>query len=174
LTHGALDVAQQSRLVGGHQTHRPAGCAGSSRATDTVHIVFRYVRQLVVDDLGQFLDVETTRRHFSRDERGNLAVLKITECTNPCRLTFVAVNGGSPNACGLELLRQAVSAVFGSSEHQCLMPGALTGSTRLEQVHEQMTLVLLGHLEGDLLDPLGRRIARCNLDRDRIFEHARG
>jgi hypothetical protein len=132
LTHGALDVAQQSRLVGGHQTHRPAGCAGSSRATDTVHIVFRYVRQLVVDDLGQFLDVETTRRHFSSDERGNLAILEIAQRTNPRRLTFVAVNGGSPNARCFELLRQTVSAVFGSSEHQGLVPGALAGGSRFE------------------------------------------
>src|SRR5690606_34035802 len=70
------DVAQERRLVRGHQRHGLAGGTGARRATDAVHVILRHVRQLVVDHVRQLLDVEPARRHFGGDQRHDLVVLE--------------------------------------------------------------------------------------------------
>jgi hypothetical protein len=77
--HGALDVAQQPRLVLRHQRHGAPGCTGARGAADAVHVVLGHVRQLVVDDLRQLLDVETSRGDLGGHQRRELAVLEVRQ-----------------------------------------------------------------------------------------------
>ena len=56
---------------------------GAGRPPDPVHVVFRHMRQLEVDDVRQPFDVESSRRHIRRHQHANLAGLEIVQRPNP-------------------------------------------------------------------------------------------
>ena len=62
----ALDVAQQLVLVHADQRERFTGCRRAAGTADTVNVIFRHVRQLVVDDVRQLFDIQPTRRDIRR------------------------------------------------------------------------------------------------------------
>src|SRR5450830_1444018 len=49
----AFDVVQHVALVDAHQRHGRAGCTGAAGTADTVNVVFRHVRQIIVDHVRQ-------------------------------------------------------------------------------------------------------------------------
>ena len=97
----------------------------------------------------QLFDIESTRSDLGRHQRGNLVVLEISERTSARVLALVAMDGRSTNTIGLELLGQTIGAVFGSREHQHLVPVPV-----IDQVSQQMPLVLLRYTVDLLVHPL--------------------
>ena len=67
-------------LVDAHQGNGLAVASCASGATDTVYIVFRYVRQLIVDDVGQPIDVESAGCNVGSDQYAGLAGLELRQC----------------------------------------------------------------------------------------------
>ena len=65
---------------------------------------------------------EPARGDFGRHQGGHLSLLEHIEGLDPGRLAFVAMNGGGLDARALELLRQAIGAVFGPRKDQHLAP----------------------------------------------------
>src|SRR5262245_21522217 len=59
--HQALDRGQQGTLVDADQRHRFAARAGAAGTADPVHVILGDVRQVVVDDVRQLLDVQPAR-----------------------------------------------------------------------------------------------------------------
>ncbi len=132
-----------------------------------MNVVLRHVGQLVVDDVRQLFDIESARRDFRSDQSNDLVVLEVGQRPYAGTLTLVAVNGGRADAAAFQLLREAVRAVLGAGEHQHLVPVPL-----FDQMRQQMPLVLLGDFVHRLVDTVGRRVARGNLDRHRIAQEA--
>ena len=74
-----FDVGQRDRVRLTAEADRVAGGACARRAADAMHIVFRDVRELVVDDVRQLLDVEAARRDFGRHQRRDAVFLEILQ-----------------------------------------------------------------------------------------------
>ena len=72
--------------------------AGAAGAADAVDVVLGDVRQLVVDDVGQVLDVEAARGDVGRDEDLHLAALKSSSASDALALALVAVDRGGADA----------------------------------------------------------------------------
>jgi hypothetical protein len=71
---------------------------GSSRASDAVDIGFRFYGKIVVDYVGDVVDVETPGRDVGCYKYSVVTVLEPVERLGAGRLAFVAVNGGPSNA----------------------------------------------------------------------------
>ena len=64
-----LDIAQERQLVVRAQRDRDAIGAGARGAADAVHVAFRHVRQVEVDDVGDAVDVDAAGGDVGRDQR---------------------------------------------------------------------------------------------------------
>ena len=159
----------QRPLVDADERDRLAVLAGTARAADPVHVVLGHHRQLVVHDVRQLLDVEPASRDVGRDEDGDAPGLEVAEGAHALALALVAVDRGGADAVLGELLGEAVRAVLGPREHQRLVDPA-----GRDEVREQLALALAVDRDDDLLDELGRRVPRRDLDARRLVEQARG
>ena len=164
-----LDIAQVAHLVRRDQRHRGAGGTRARRAADAMHVVFRHVRQLVVDHVRQLLDVEAASRHFRGHQRRDAVFLEVLQRLHARVLALVAVDGHGIDAGALQLLREAVRAMLGAREHQHLVPVAL-----VDEMREQVALVLLRHAIGALLHLVGGGIARRHLHAHGVAQEAVG
>ncbi len=162
-----LDVAQQRTLIRSNQRHGKAGAAGTRRTAYAMHIVLRHVRQFVVHDMRQLFDVEPTRGNLGRHERHDLVVLEISQCAHARTLALVAMNRGGADAVGFQLLREPVGSMFGTREHEYLVP-----VTAVDQMRKQVPLVILRDAIDGLLHPVGGSITRSDLDGHRIAHEA--
>ena len=115
--------------------------------------------------MGQFFDVESARRDFGRYQGGHLSALEHVEGLDASCLALVAVNGRRFDAGAFQLLSEAVGAMLGTRENQNLMP-----LTLLDQVHQQVTLLFFLHAIRALFDQFDGRVARRNLNRQRIMQ----
>ena len=164
-----LDVAKVRAVFARDERHGLPGFARAAGAADAVDVVFRDVRQVVVDDVRQRLDVEAPRGDVGGDEHLQLAVLEALQGLHALRLALVAVDRGGFDAVVLQLLGEPVGAVLGPAEHQHLLPVA-----RLHQVREQLALPVLVDRVRDLADQLDRHIAPRDFHGDRVMHKPLG
>ena len=68
-----LDLAQLPLLVGRHQRNGDASLAGAPRATYAVHVRLRVRRQIIVEDVGDIVDVQAACGHIRGHQDGVLA-----------------------------------------------------------------------------------------------------
>ena len=118
----ALDIAQQLVLVDADQRHGLTLVACTAGAADAVDIVFRHVRQLEVDHMGQLIDVQAACGDVGGHQHPYRAVLESGQGAGARTLRLVAVDRGRGQAVAVELLGQAVRSVLGAGEHQHLAP----------------------------------------------------
>src|SRR6185312_15112185 len=90
----ALDVPQQAAFGACHQRDGFARAAGTTGTADTVHVIFRHVRQLVVHHVRQHVDVETAGRDVGGHQYAYPTGLEVSERTGAGTLALVAVDGG--------------------------------------------------------------------------------
>ena len=64
----AFDGAQIGSLVLTYKGDRHTIRAGTGRASDTVNITFRNIRQIEVDDMGHAVDIDAACGDVSRDQ----------------------------------------------------------------------------------------------------------
>ncbi len=69
--HAAVYARPRRPATALHRWRRATGTA------DPVNVIFRYVRQLVVDDVRQFFDIQTTRGDIRRHQHANTARFKV-------------------------------------------------------------------------------------------------
>ena len=96
--------------------------ARAAGAADAVHVILGDVRQVVVDDVRQRLDVEAARGDVGRDQHADLARLETLERADARVLRLVAVDRVGVDAVAHELAREAVGAVLGLAEDEHLAP----------------------------------------------------
>ncbi|SVM48942.1 Uncharacterised protein [Klebsiella pneumoniae] len=121
---------QQFMFIYADQRQRFARCRGATGTTNTVHIVFRYVWQLVVHHVRKLFNVQTARGDIGRHQHANATGFKVSQRAGTRALALVAMNGGAADAVFIKLLRQMVSAVLGAGKDQHLLPVAFTDHLR--------------------------------------------
>ena len=158
-----LDRAQERAFLAGTERHRDSGGAGAGRPADSVHISFRHVRQVVVDDMADARDVDAARGDVSGDENARPARPERIKSAFALALRAVAVNGVSFRAGGVQRFHHLVGAVLGPGEHETARE--FFGADDVEQrfglgafLDEDDALVDLQRLSGGDLD--AHRIAQ--------------
>ena len=112
----ALDADEVSRfrLIAEGVGNPPSSC--SRRATDAVDVVLGLVRKIVIEHVGDVLDVDASCCDVGRDEERHIPTTEGLEGPDARRLGFVAMDGLSGDASTIELLCQTVRTVLGPSE----------------------------------------------------------
>ena len=90
-------------LLRGDERNSFARCAGTARAADPVNVVLGHVRQFIVEDVRQIIDVQPARRDIGGDEHLQLSFLECFERFHSRLLALVAVDGVDDEPVLLEL-----------------------------------------------------------------------
>ncbi len=134
-----------------------------------MHIVFGGVRQLVVDDHGQVVDIETACGDVGSDQYPQSAALEGFERVAALRLALVAMDRVGGDLVADQEVGQASAQQFGVDEDQGLGVGLVA-----QQLGEQVALEAAGNRMHPMGDGLGNHVAACDLDQLRVLEHLVG
>src|SRR5678815_404156 len=83
-----------------------------------MHIIFRMMRHVKVDDMADLLDIDTARSDIGRDHDFISAVAKTGKGVFPFALGSARMQDSDSVAFLMQLARDPVSAVFGPAENQ--------------------------------------------------------
>jgi hypothetical protein len=142
--------------------------ARAGGAADAMHVRFRFVRQIVINDVRDAVDVDPAACDVGCDQHGNLVGREIVERALPRVLSLVAMDCFGPHAARVEVSHDAIGAVLGAREHEHLLPVA-SG----DQMGQELALAARVDGVSHLRDQIRRRVARRRLnDGGRIHERA--
>ena len=165
-----LDVPQEFRLiVTVAERNGDAGCAGAACPPDAVNIGLGDVRQLEVEDVADFLDIDTAGGDVCGHEDPDAAGTEPLHGAVALGLAFVAVDGFALDSLLVEVLDDLVGAMFG--------PGKNERRRHFRQgkhVREQHTLVVLRHEVHALVDEFGGRGNGRHFDTHRVAQDGAG
>jgi hypothetical protein len=113
-----LDVFEEVPIVVVAERNRASGRTCTTGATDAVHVRLGDVRQLVVEDVRDAVDVDAACGDVGRDEDAHRAGAEALERTLSRALRLVAVDGSGRDAVAHQLVREPVGAVLGPGEDQ--------------------------------------------------------
>ncbi len=162
LTRGLLDRPEQMALARRDEEQRLAGAAGATGAADAVDVGLGVVRNVVVDDVRDAVDVESARGDVGGDEDVEGAALELADGPLALRLHDVAVDGGRRVAPGPQLLGEVLGGLLGADEDDHRLE-----VLDLEDAGEGVELALVRDLYVPLRDVRrgGRRRLHRDLDR---------
>ena len=150
-----LDVLQQTTLTRGDEEDRPTGAAGAAGTADTVHVGLGVPRDVVVEDVGDAVDVEATGGDVGRHQDVQSAVLELVDGAFTLVLRDVTVDGRSLEATGPQLVGELLGVALGPHEddHRVELGDLEDAGQRVELVavrHHQVVLrdVVTGPLLG--------------------------
>ena len=118
LTSHPLDVAQEASLALVAEGDRDARGAGPRGPPDAVDVGLRLHRQVVVEDVGDAVDVEASRRDVGRDKDRRTPAAEGVEGPGALPLRTVAVDRLGGDAGGVKLLDDAIGPVLGLREDE--------------------------------------------------------
>jgi hypothetical protein len=73
-------LEQLGPLLSDEERRSNTALTGSSGATNPVNEIFGYIREVIVDDVGDVRDVDAAGSHIRRDQHPVLPSLKSSEC----------------------------------------------------------------------------------------------
>ena len=135
--HVALDAADLVALGRGDEGDRAAGAPDPAGAADPVDVDLRGGRHVVVDDVGDVLDVEPAGGDVGRDQQPHPVVLEGDHHAVADALADVAVQRLDVEAFVLQRLLQPRGADFGAAEDDRLL-----GFLGLQQLDQARRLLL--------------------------------
>lgn len=142
--------------------------SGASGAPDAMDVALRQVRQIVVDDVADAVDIDAARGDVGGNEHPQRAVAQAGNGALARVLRFVAVDGIGVNPVPRQLFGNAIGAMLGTREHQRPRDGGI-----FEQSGEQRSLVAAVDKEDALIDALDRGGGGRHLHPQRIAKDAR-
>ncbi|MNS67590.1 hypothetical protein D3C72_1008450 [compost metagenome] len=169
LLREAFDFLHEAFFVQAHEAHGLAARTGAAGAADAVHVVFADVRDFVVHDVRQLVDVDAARGDIGGHQGADVAALEAGQRLRAGALALVAVQRHRLDAVLGEELGHAVGAELGAREHEHLAPLVL-----VDDVREQRLLLAAAHGVDHLRDALHRGVARRDLDALRVLEQRAG
>ena len=127
------------------------------------------VGEVEVEHVGDVFNVNAATGDVGGHEDEHVAVPERFQCTRPCGLALVAVDGIRRNPNFAQLFSKAVCAVLGSGEHD-----AASHHLALEQIDEQLTLVRFLDESHVLFDAIGGRCLGTDVNVHRTVQHLVG
>ena len=145
---------------------RNAAGAGPAGPADAMYIGFGYIRQLEIDDMRQFVNVDTPGGDIGCHQNPRMPALKILQGPLPGILRFVTVDGLRPDARPYQTLGNFVGAMLGPRKNKRRRNGAV-----VQNMQQQRPLILLLYEIQRLLYRLGRLGFRSDFHLQRVDEN---
>ena len=133
-------LAQQALLARLGERDGDALAAGAADAADAVHVALRGRRHVVVDHVGERVDVETAGGHVGGDQQFGGAVAQAAHHAVALRLVHAAVQCLGAVAAGVHRLGELVDLGAGAAEHE-----RAAGRLDVEDAAERGRLVVALH-----------------------------
>lgn len=159
LADEAFNGINVAGVLGGHDGKGVAAGLGAAGAPDAVDVILRMLRHVVIDDMAHVSDIQAARGDVRGDQHFKAAFTEPLQSLFALALGAVGMQDGHGVVRAFQGMRHAVGAVFGAAEddHRIVMH-------RVEELEEQVGFLHIGHGIDDVLDGLGRRTARADLD----------
>ena len=154
-------------LVDADQRHCFTRRTCTAGTADPVHIVFRHIRQVVIDHMRQLVDIDAARGNIGCDQHLQAAILELGQRAGARSLALVAMNRHAGNAILAQLFDELVGAMLGARKHQHLAP--VVG---LDQMRQQRVLAVAVDRMHFLRDHFHGRIAAGHFDHRRRVQQA--
>lgn len=139
-----FDFSQHRDVFGGDEVDRDTLSAESTTSTDSVDVVLLARRQVVVDNKGDLLDVDTSGEQVGGDQDSGRTGSELLHDELPSGLVHVTVHGGNGELPGVELLGQPVDLSSGRAKDDGLGDG--DGLVQVTQGVELPVLLLNGNV----------------------------
>jgi hypothetical protein len=159
-----LDLSHHADILGGHEVDRNTLPSETTSTTDSVDVVLTVGGEIVVDDQGNLLDIDTTGQKISGDQDTGGSRSELLHDQITLTLVHVAVHGGHGEVTRGELVGKPVNLPSGVAEDDSLCDG-----DSLIQIGEGVQLPIL-LLDGDveLLDTFEGELSLLDQDTDGI------
>ena len=165
----ALDVHHEAFFVQADEADSMTFAARATRTTDAVHVVFGDVRDFVVDDVRQVIDVDAACCDVGGDQCADVTGLEARQRLRTGALALVAVQCHGGDAILGQVVGHVVGAELGACEHQNLAPVVVAND-----VQQHFLLARTADGVNHLADALHRGVAWRDLDRQRIAQQTAG
>ena len=118
-----LDLTHHADIVSSDEVDGNTLTTETTTTTDTVNVVLTVGRQVVVDDQGDLLDIDTTSQKVGGDQDTGRARAELLHDNITLRLLHIAVHGGDSEVTGSELVSEPVDLAAGVAEDDGLGDG---------------------------------------------------
>ena len=170
LLNELFDIDEKLVFLGRAVGNGVTGGSGASGPSDPVHVGFRFVREIHVDDEGDVLDIDSTGRDVGGDKDGEVSFFELGEGAVALRLGAVAVNRFGFETVRVDRLTELVGSMFGAGEDDGEAFALLVG----EVLQEQIFFGVFVDEADRLVDFLGRCFFGCDRDRGRVDQDGMG
>lgn len=165
-----LNLTHHTDILSGDEVDSDTLSAESTTTTDSVDVVLSVGREIVVDDQGNLLDIDTTGQEISGDQDTGRAGSELLHDQVTLGLVHVTVHGGDSEVTGSELVGEPVDLAAGVAEDDSLGDG-----DSLVQVREGVELpLLLLNSNVELLDTLQGKLVLLDKDTDGVAHELGG
>lgn len=165
-----LNLTHHADILGGDEVDGDTLSAETTTTTNSVDVVLTVGGEIVVDDQGNLLDVDTTGQKIGGDQDTGGAGSELLHDQITLTLVHVTVHGRDGEVTGSELVGEPVDLSAGVAEDDGLGDG-----DSLIQIREGVELPLLlldGNVE--LLDTLQGKLVLLDQDTDRVAHELGG
>ena len=158
-----LDGAKQFLFVARAEGDRDSGCTGAGRSSDAVHVGLGIDRHVVIDDVRDVVDIDTSRGDIGRDQHRDASTPEGIHRLGPHVLGLVSVDRVGIDRRAPQEACQSIGAVLGLGEDERPLDGLGT-----QEAAKKLLLLCPIDLVEMLGDRLDRRGLRIGLDADGI------
>jgi hypothetical protein len=165
-----LDLAHHADIVSGDEVDGNTLTSETSTTTDAVNVVLAVGGEIVVDDKGDLLDIDTTSEEVSGDEDTGRSGTELLHDNITLGLVHVTVHGGDGEVTSSELVGEPVDLPAGVAEDDGLGDG--DGLVQVGQSVELPVLLLDSNVE--LLDTFKGKLVLLDENADRVAHELGG
>jgi hypothetical protein len=165
-----LDFAHHTHVIGSDKVNGDTLSAESTTTTDTVNVVFAVGRQVIVDDKGNLLNIDTTGEEISGNEHTRRSRAELLHDDITLSLVHITVHGRHGEIAGGELVGQPVDFPASVAEDDGLGDG-----DSLVQIGKGVELPLfLFDCNVELLDTFEGKFSLLDQNADRVAHELGG
>jgi len=165
-----LDLTEHAGVIGGDKVDGNTLTTETTTTTDTMDVVLLVGGEIVVDDQGNLLDIDTTSQQVGGDQDAGRAGTELLHDDLTLTLLHISVHGRDSELTGSELLGQPVDLSAGVAEDDGLGDG--DGLVEIAQGVELPLLLLNG--DEELLDTLEGQLILLDQDADGVAHELGG
>lgn len=165
-----LNLSHHADIISGDEVDGNTLTSETSTTTDSVDVVLTVGGQIVVDDQGNLLDIDTTGQKVGGDQDTGRSGTELLHNQVTLTLVHVSVHGRDGEITGSELVGKPVDLAAGVAEDDSLGDG--DGLVEIRQGVELPVLLLDGDVE--LLDTLKGKLGLLDQDADGVAHELGG
>lgn len=165
-----LNLAHHADIVSGDEVDGDTLATETATTTDTVNVVLAVGGEIVVDDEGDLLNVDTTGQKIGGNQDARRTGTELLHDHITLTLLHIAVHGGDSEVTGSKLVSEPVNLSPGVAEND----GLGDGDSFVEIGQSVELPVLLLNSDVELLDTFEGKFGLLDEDTDRVAHELGG